>query len=220
MLSELGDAFGPRSRPTGGAPSGLQQSLRSLSRGVPVFGVVGQLLVGWLLADLITGAFHWWEDTHQHLVGAPLIGPFIIAPNILHHTQPLAFTEHGFWARNGASITAAIVAAIGLSAIMGPHVWIASMAVGGALSNEVHRYAHQPSRAPKWYRVLQETGLVQSSKRHAAHHRPPFTANHCILTDWLNPVIEAARKRAKPNGEDAKRLHAKHEHAVPKGCAR
>jgi hypothetical protein len=67
------------------------------------------------------------------------------------------------------------------------------LAIGGALANEVHRYAHQPSAAPGWVRVLQEIGLCQSPKEHSAHHRPPHDANFCILTDWLNPLLEAIR---------------------------
>jgi hypothetical protein len=155
--------------------------------------LVGQLIIGWLLADLLTGAFHWWEDTHQHLVAAPFIGSYIIAPNILHHEQPLAFAANSFWGRNGASIVVAGLAALGLLAAFGAQPWIASLALGSALSNEVHRLSHQPSCAPRWYRVMQQVGIVQSPKEHAAHHRPPYAANYCVLTDWLNPIVEALR---------------------------
>lgn len=156
--------------------------------------IIGELLSGWLLADLVTAAFHWWEDTHQHLVNWPIIGPYIIAPNILHHENPLAFTERTFLYRNGASIVAAALIGAALVALFGPSPWMLSLVVGGALSNEVHRYAHQPSAAPAWYSTLQQVGIVQSAKEHAAHHRPPFDRNYCILTDWLNPFIQAVRQ--------------------------
>lgn len=153
--------------------------------------VFGEALLGWLLADLLTGAFHWWEDRFGR-EDWPLLGPWIIAPNRLHHDEPLAFTRHGFWSRNGSSIVAAAAAALALVAAFGAAVWIAALALGGALSNEVHRYAHQPGRAPTWMRVLQDIGLLQSPKGHAAHHRPPQDRNYCVLTDWLNPLLEAA----------------------------
>lgn len=152
--------------------------------------VVGELLLGWLLADLVTGAFHWWEDRFGR-EDWPIVGSWIIAPNRLHHADPLAFTLHGFWARNGAALITATAAAALLTLIAGPAVWIAALATGGALSNEVHRYAHQPSRAPTWIRILQEIGLAQSPKVHAVHHRPPQDQNYCVLTDWLNPPLEA-----------------------------
>lgn len=151
--------------------------------------IVGELLLGWLAADFLTGAFHWWEDRHGR-ENWPLIGPWIIAPNRLHHVKPLAFLEKTFWGRNNANIAAAVLLGGILLATFGASWWLASMALGGAFANEIHRFTHQPSQAPRWVRVLQQTGLLQSPKGHAAHHRPPQDAHFCVLSDWLNPVLE------------------------------
>lgn len=155
-----------------------------------VSSIIGQLILGWLLADFLTGAFHWWEDRFG-VETWPIIGPWIIAPNRLHHAEPLAFTEHGFIARNGASIIAAAVVGLGWYTLFGPSVCMASALLGGALANEVHFYAHKPSAAGALLSVLQQTGLIQSPKGHAAHHRPPQDKSFCVLTDWLNPALEA-----------------------------
>lgn len=154
--------------------------------------IIGQLILGWLLADLVTGAFHWWEDNFGS-ESWPVIGPWIIRPNRLHHRAPIAFTRHGFWERNGASIVAALAIGALLAAAVGPAPWVLALAIGGGLSNEVHSFAHQPSRVPEAIRVLQQIGLLQSPKEHARHHRPPYDANFCILTDWLNPLLEATQ---------------------------
>jgi hypothetical protein len=154
--------------------------------------IFGQVILGWLLADFLTGSFHWWEDRF----GAetwPVIGPWIIAPNRLHHSVPLAFTEHGFVARNGASIAAAAAAGAAWTLLLGPSVLMAATLTGSALANEVHYYAHKPSAAGPILSVLQQTGLMQSPKVHASHHRPPNDTNYCVLTDWLNPTLEAVR---------------------------
>ena len=155
-----------------------------------VAAVIGQLLLGWLLADLVTGAFHYWEDNFGS-ESWPIVGPWIIRPNRLHHSDPLAFTRHGFWDRNRASIVTALVVAGALALLLGPAPWMAALALGGGLSTEVHRYAHQPSSSPAWLRVFQRIGIVQSPREHALHHRPPHDFNFCILTDWLNPPLEA-----------------------------
>ena len=152
--------------------------------------IVGQLLLGWLLADLLTGAFHWWEDEFGN-EDWPLIGKWLIAPNRLHHVEPLAFSEHGFWGRNRASIIAASIFGAAWLSLVGPSAFIAAFIVGAALANEVHFLAHSPSNAGPVVRVLQQTGLFQSPKAHALHHRPPFNVNYCVLTDWLNPTLEA-----------------------------
>jgi hypothetical protein len=157
---------------------------------------VGELLLGWLAADLVTGAFHWWEERLGN-ENWPIIGPWLIAPNRLHHVDPLAFTRHGFMTRNGAQLL--LVGFLGAILLLafGPSPFLAALIIGSAVSNEVHRYAHQPALAPAWIRVFQQTGLLQSPKGHAGHHRPPWDANFCVLTDWLNPIIEAVRgKRA------------------------
>lgn len=151
--------------------------------------IIGQLLLGWLLADLVTGTFHWWEDNFGS-EDWPVVGPWIIRPNRLHHRAPLAFTRHGFMERNRASIVTAAIAGIVLTLLFGPALWISSLALGGALTNEVHRYAHQPSNAGPWLGMLQQIGIIQSPREHARHHRPPYDRNFCILTDWLNPVLE------------------------------
>lgn len=152
--------------------------------------IIGQLLLGWLLADLVTGAFHWWEDNFGS-ESWPIVGPWIIRPNRLHHRAPLEFTRHGFWRRNRASIVAALVAGGLLAWAFGPAPWILAAAIGGGISNEVHRFAHQPSSATAWLGALQQIGIVQSPREHARHHRSPHDANYCILTDWLNPLLEA-----------------------------
>jgi sterol desaturase/sphingolipid hydroxylase (fatty acid hydroxylase superfamily) len=157
-----------------------------------VASVAGELLLGWLAADLATAIFHWWEDRFGR-EDWPVIGPWIIAPNRLHHAEPLAFTAGDFLDRNRASIGAALIVGAAMAALLGPSIWLAALLVGVSVTNEVHRFAHQPSASPTWLRMLQQTGVVQSPKAHAAHHRPPFDRNYCVLTDWLNPLLEQVR---------------------------
>jgi hypothetical protein len=150
----------------------------------------GQAVLGWLLADLITGTFHWWEDRYG-VETWPIVGPWIVTPNRLHHAEPLAFAENGFLDRNLAAIVAASTVGAAWWFFRGPSVFSAATLIGSGLANEVHFYAHKPSAAGSVLRVLQQTGAIQSPKVHALHHRPPNTANYCVLTDWLNPALEA-----------------------------
>lgn len=151
--------------------------------------VVGQLVLGWILADLVTGTFHWWEDRFGN-ENWPVLGSWLIAPNRLHHVDPLAFTEHGFLERNAASIVASTAIGLIWALISGPSVLLFVTVAGASISNEVHRYAHQPRAAGSIIRMLQQIGAMQSPKGHSAHHRPPQIANYCVLTDWLNPLLE------------------------------
>jgi len=156
------------------------------------------VVLGWLLADFLTGLFHWAED---RLAGDewPVLGPLVFAPNRLHHEQPMAFTRTGFVQRNATSIAAASI--VFCAVLMA--LWLAfgelpgfllitlvSAAFGGAAANQVHYWAHVPHRAPRWIRKAQAIGLCQSRKHHACHHAAPQDRHYCALTDWLNPALD------------------------------
>lgn len=157
-----------------------------------LWAIIGQALCGWLAADLLTGVFHWWEDRFGR-EDWPVLGRWIIAPNRLHHDRPLAFSAGGFMGRNRASIVASSLVGAGWLSFAAPSVFMAAALAGGAISNEVHYWAHRPTAAGPVRRVLQQIGLIQSPKAHALHHRPPHSVHFCILTDWLNPILEATQ---------------------------
>jgi hypothetical protein len=154
--------------------------------------ILGELLLGWLIADLLSGLFHWWEDRVAE-AGWPVIGPAVVAPNRLHHVDVLAFTRTSLVSRNLAVWLAAGTISGMWLALTGPNLIWAAATAGGLVVNEVHRMAHLPATAGPLVRVLQEVGVFQSPRHHAGHHRAPSDRRYCILTDWLNPWLDAAR---------------------------
>jgi ubiquitin-conjugating enzyme E2 variant len=153
--------------------------------------ILGELLLGWLMADLLSGLFHWWEDRAAE-VAWPVIGPAIVAPNRLHHIDVLAFTRTGVISRNLIVWLVVIVMSGVWLMVTGPTLVWASASIGGLVINEVHRMAHLPASAGPVARLLQEVGAFQSPRHHAGHHRAPSDRRYCILTDWLNPWLDAA----------------------------
>lgn len=153
------------------------------------FAILGQLLVGWLLADFLSGLVHWLEDRVLSERMA-LIGRLVVAPNRQHHATPLSFLGGGVVYRNGTTWLATALVALPWLLLAGPSVVLGAAVVGGCLSSQLHYWAHAPRLAPVAVQVLQEVGLLQSPKGHARHHRPPQTAAYCVITDWLNPVLD------------------------------
>lgn len=163
-----------------------------------IFSLLGQALVGWLIADLIGGFVHWWEDR----IGRPRwawLERHVFEPNRHHHVEPMAFTEQGFLSRNSTAFLAATVIAIIWLSVFGFSTVLLFAFLGGALQNEVHYLAHKrpggskthkPGRFAGWLSVFQQIGLIQSVPSHAKHHLPPQNKNYCVLTDWCNPVLE------------------------------
>lgn len=172
--------------------------------------ILGQALIGWLIADLLRGLFHWWEDRVAR-TDWPIIGPAVVAPNRLHHVDVLAFTRSSLIARNAAVWVIVMVISGVWFALAGASVTWATATLGGLIVNEVHRMAHLPASAGRVAAVFQDMGLLQSPKHHAGHHRGQNVRRYCILTDWLNPALDAlgvwsrlehamARIGLEPNG--------------------
>lgn len=154
-----------------------------------IASIVGQALLGWLFADLIGGILHYVED-RQFLPA--FLDRHVGIPNRLHHLDPQGVTrDPNLLRRNNTTIAAVIPVIVLVYLVSGLTVFLVAAAGGGVMSYEVHRWAHAPRLAPSWARVLQETGLFQSAKHHAVHHRPPHDRYFCILSDWLNPLLDA-----------------------------
>lgn len=56
-------------------------------------------------------------------------------------------------------------------------------------ANEIHKWNH--SKENNWIiNLLQDMCLIQTKLHHAKHHLKPYYKNYCILTNWVNPVLE------------------------------
>lgn len=150
--------------------------------------MLASFLAAWLMADFLSGVFHWWEDRYG-VESWPVIGPIIVSPNVLHHAQPTAFLKGGFFTRNWTTFAPALAFAAAAWWLGSP--WWTLVGLCVAMGNEVHAWAHQ--KCSRRIRGLQMLGLLQSQEQHAIHHRDPFDKNYCVMTDYLNPVLSAIR---------------------------
>lgn len=144
-----------------------------------------EVLAAWLAADLLVGVVHWWEDRYGD-PSWPVIGRFVVEPNIRHHRDPRRFLAGNYWQRNYSSIVPAAVAAA-VAAACGEW-WLGLVVTFASQGNEVHGWAHQ--KCSRFVRGLQMTGILHSPEQHADHHEQPFDCNYCTMTDWVNPVLE------------------------------
>lgn len=150
-----------------------------------------QVVLCILIADFLTGFFHWIEDTY----GVPswfLIGEPVILPNIDHHRNPTKFTMGAWLTRNSHPLLIAFLFLI-LLWFFNWFTWqVALVIVVAAMGNEVHAWSHQKYNHPIVV-FLQQTGLVLSKAQHAKHHKPPYDKYFCTITNVMNPILEAIR---------------------------
>ncbi len=155
--------------------------------------VLGKTFGAVLIADLLSGFFHWLEDTygHEHW---PLTGRFVTRPNVLHHHDPGHFTYHPWLVSSWVSM---VIAAMGLGFAYGVGLlgWTTLVvAFVGINANQVHKWAHRPRREKSSAIVfLQATGVLQSPAHHAMHHRGAKNTSYCVVTNYLNPVLDRLR---------------------------
>lgn len=152
-----------------------------------------KLLILILISDFVTGVVHWWEDAY----GNPdwkFWGKIIVIPNIEHHQYPRKFLKRSFFSRVKLSIMIAI--AIGcLVSLFGHFNWeIAFILAYTSLANEFHAISHRSDKENGTLIViLQKIGIVQSRKMHGHHHQSPYNINYCVLTNYLNPILNTIR---------------------------
>ena len=169
------------------AASGALDLLTLLASGV----------VGWLLADLLSGLVHWAGDT----LGSertPVLGPSFIAPFREHHDDPQAMVAHGTVELVGSTALLALPSLVPVTHLVTFEGQGAlRLALGGVLlatllgvvvTNLVHRWAHM-DRPPAVAALLQRTGLILTPARHERHHTAPFDGWFCISSGLLDGLL-------------------------------
>lgn len=143
-----------------------------------------------LVADLLTGFFHWLEDCYG-LPTWPVVGEAVIQPNIDHHLDPVIFTGGSYWSRNWQMFLLAAAVAGPLMLLIGFSPWLLLMALVAAHGNEVHVWNHRKvDMNPAWVNFLQDAGLVQSRVQHNRHHVPPYTVAYCTILSFNNAWLD------------------------------
>jgi hypothetical protein len=142
------------------------------------------VILSWLAADFIAGLFHWWEDQYA-VEDWPIIGTLVAGPNALHHSDQTHFLKGNYWQRNWTTIVPAVAVGSVVCWFV-PQLWL--MFAFLTQANEVHAWSHRKCNG--FVRMLQETGALCSPEHHARHHRDPFSRRFCVMSNWLNPVLD------------------------------
>jgi hypothetical protein len=140
-----------------------------------------QILAAYVLADLLSGLYHWATDRGWNLAGQ-------VALFSEHHVTN---TMAGFdWQTFAAGMPIAVLGAWFHSAF--------GIALGCciALTQITHYYAHRRSESPTVHRLvrtLQRLRVIIPPAAHARHHDGVFNRDFCLLSGWnnvwLNPLI-------------------------------
>ncbi|XP_075482562.1 fatty acid desaturase 4, chloroplastic-like [Primulina tabacum] len=149
-------------------------------------------ILGYILADLATGIYHWAIDNYgseKTLVFGSQIESFQS-----HHQQPWSIAKRQL--ANNLHIPAAWVTAAVLPVNIMSHDpvllgFVVVFAGGIMFSQLFHAWAHTlKGKLPPLVVALQDMGVIVGRAQHAAHHRPPYNGNYCILSGVWNRFLD------------------------------
>ena len=148
-----------------------------------------QVFLLWLTADFITGAVHWWEDAYGNPTW-PILGKYIVQPNLQHHKIPRMLLQGTYWQRINTSLYGVILIAL-VCYLCGWHSWrMVVCLLMCSQGNEIHAIGHRTDKENgRFVMWLQKIGLLQTRKTHGWHHKAPYDTNFCVMTEYLNPVL-------------------------------
>ena len=152
--------------------------------------VIAQVLAVWAITDFLSGVFHWLEDAYGKPTW-PIVGRHVTKPNILHHYVPRAFVSNS-WFLSSRLLLAICTLIVAITVAAGVFNWMIALAmVLGVNANQVHKWSHRSRRENgPVVTLLQRLRLVQSPLHHQRHHQYGKDSNYCVLTDFLNPVLD------------------------------
>ncbi|OWM63910.1 hypothetical protein CDL15_Pgr006172 [Punica granatum] len=148
--------------------------------------------VGYVLADLGSGVYHWGIDNYGD-ASTPFFGSQIEAFQG-HHKWPWTITRREFANNLHALARAVAFSVLPIDLLCNDPTMLGFVAFfSGCImfSQQFHAWAHgTKSRLPQLVVALQDAGILVSRAQHAAHHRPPYNNNYCIVSGVWNTFLD------------------------------
>lgn len=149
-------------------------------------------LVGYALADLWSGVYHWGIDNYGS-PSTPIFGSQIEEFQ-RHHKYPWTHTRNQL--ANNLYAFARVVTFIVLPIDLVTddpiiHGFVAVFSGCIMFAQQFHAWAHgTKSRLPPLVVALQDLGILISRSQHEAHHQQPHNNNYCVVSGVWNKFLD------------------------------
>lgn len=148
-----------------------------------------------MLADIISGIFHWFEDTYlDYCINIPFLSS-ISKYNELHHYFPRSIIAHSYYENISESLQLTIcvlfVAYLLNKSIFKNIYFIMTFAIFCSISNLLHRFSHMRECENNWFiNFMQNTGIFTSHSHHSLHHTTS-TEKYCVISEYNNYILDS-----------------------------
>ena len=157
--------------------------------------IILQIILGFLLADILSGMFHWFEDTYlDYCIDIPFINQ-ISKDNELHHYFPRSILAYSYLDNITVSLPIFIIISIILYVInkniFKYTYFIFSLGIFSIISNIIHRFSHmRDCETNIIIKFLHKTGVLCSHSHHLLHHKR-ITEKYCVVSEYNNYVLDS-----------------------------
>lgn len=158
--------------------------------------LVVAVVVGWYVADLLSGVLHWAFDTWFSERMTAIRRMVLLVRE--HHVYPQQIFKYR-WVQEIGIMSwfgfLVVALALGLATVLpgglaGPAVLVAAVvaAAGVSFSLEIHKLGHAFS-VGRAVAVLQRCGILLSPDHHMRHHAGEHDINYCIVNGWADRTV-------------------------------
>jgi len=154
-----------------------------------------QVLLGFILADIISGFFHWFEDTYlDYCIKLPILSE-VSKDNELHHYFPRSIIAYSYLEHFSYSLPLAICIMLILYLfnrsifLHYPYLMI-SFFLFSVSANIFHRFSHMRECENNFIIcALQKTGVLCSHSHHSLHHKLS-NIRYCVISEYNNFILD------------------------------
>ncbi|KAL2472988.1 Fatty acid desaturase 4 [Forsythia ovata] len=152
-------------------------------------------MVGYVLADLFSGIYHWAIDNYG-CAKTPIFGNQIRLFQ-LHHETPWAIARQQM--AKSLHVTARVLTFMVLPIVLlcSDPVLLGFVGVFAGFilfTLQIHAWAHcAKDKLPPLVVALQDCRIIVKSSKHAAHHRPPYNSNYCIVSGMWDMLLDKSK---------------------------
>lgn len=153
-----------------------------------------QIILGFLVADILGGIFHWFEDTYlDYCIDLPVLGT-ISRDNELHHYFPRSMLAYSYLEHISVTLPIAIIMLLLLwvfsRSVFKYKYFIISLLFFSVITNIIHRFSHmRDCENNSFILFLQKTGIICSHHHHSMHHTKT-TEKYCVISEYNNYILD------------------------------
>ena len=155
-----------------------------------------QIILGYILADLLTAFSHWIEDTYIDYNSKIPFVKELAKDNELHHYFPRSIVGRSYFENIKAPLIIIIPIILFIyfynSKILFDHPYFySSLFLFSIIANIIHRWCHmRECELPKIPILLQNIGIFGSHSVHRSHHVEDSSKNYGIMFYYTNIILD------------------------------